>query len=100
MDMASKNDASLIIYESREAAKRNSRRGFHAHIGAGSYNNPRTVRSVQAAPRNLSAELKEPDYEGTRVNFLVSRCHPERPRINPQGDCLECALVKQQRRIR
>lgn len=93
MDHAAKNDAALIIYDTPEVARRHSRRGFHAQIGANSYDNPRLVKAVQAAPRNLSAELAEPAYEGTKVNTLASRCHPEKPRVNPRGDCLDCALA-------
>ena len=93
MDHASKNDSALIIYESPEVAKRHSRRGFHAQIGAGSYNNPRLIKSVQASPPNLSAELKEPAYEGVKTNFLPARCHPEKPRVNPKGQCVDCALA-------
>jgi hypothetical protein len=79
------------------------RRGFHAQIGANSYNNPRIIRSevASAEVRNLSKELRTENPVFDRVNGPeASRCHPDAPRINPAGDCLACALRKQHARLR
>jgi hypothetical protein len=81
---------------------RKGRRGFHAHIGANSVNNPRILKSETASAevRNLSLELRTERVEAEAVNRPPARCHPDEPRVNPAGDCLACALAKQRLRLR
>ncbi len=100
MDVASKNDAVLIVVSSPSVARSMSRRGFHAFLGAAlqSYNNPRIIQSDNAAKvvHNLSEEIKVKPAETEMfdvVNRNKARCHPERPRINSRGDCAECAIA-------
>lgn len=100
MDNASKNDSVLIVVDSPATAKLLTRRGFHAFLGAAlqSYNNPRIVKSHQAAEevRNLSIAVKETEKVTELydiVNNNKARCHPQRPRINSKGDCAECAIA-------
>ena len=93
MNWEGKHTPVLMICDDPETAVRGTRRGFHAQIGVNSYNNPRLIKSVQANPPNLSQELKEPPVEGEVLLRNKARCHPDRPRINPRGDCFECAVA-------
>ena len=82
------------------------RRGFHAQLPLQSPNNPRMQAArakqwdLQGTKRLMQTgtEIECPDAEA--VMRHPARCHKDRPRINPTGDCLECALEKQARRIK
>ena len=95
----------IVNQQQHEQAQSMQRRGFHAHIGANSYNNPRLVASVQAATNfretcNLvrsvnSPNNMDPSFDVVQVDITHPRatCHPDRPKASSDGKCLECALA-------
>lgn len=66
----------------------NSRKGVHAQLPMAS--KTRAEISHQAALINSS---QRPELViDLKSTAPASRCHPDRPRVNPNGQCLECCL--------
>lgn len=77
------------------------------HLGANLPMTPRespfTLNAVSA--QNVSEGLnlkgrKEKDCPNLVSKLNPARCHPDRPRVSPDGKCLECAMKYYRRRIR
>lgn len=71
-----------------------TRRGVHAQLPFSSKSEP-FGRAPKPLIRTIavSSELAEREIVlGSATNILHAKCHPDRPRVNPQGKCLECAL--------
>jgi len=102
MSWAHKTAPEIIIGKDADILRQYDRRGFHAQLPLNSKENPRLRAYVTNC--NVSDAIREkprspePDVEAVLRN--PSRCHPKKPRINPAGDCLDCALAKQKARLR
>lgn len=90
----------LVVGKAAEYVLQNARRGFHAQLPLTSMNNPRTIASVKAAELHSAAAALirgevDPDslVDFVRVDVKPARCHPDQPRVNPAGQCVECALA-------
>ena len=95
MSWEHKTAPTIIIGDDADKLRSYDRHGFHAQLPLNSKNNPRMISSLSS--QNLSSaikvELPKEDTNLESVNVSSSRCHPNRPRVNPKGDCAECALL-------
>jgi hypothetical protein len=91
----------IVTKEQHTRAKSHDRRSFNAHLGVNSYNNQRMINSVNAARDHSAAAdiVRHPDNPGptfvvveTGITHPPSRCHPEKPKVNALGHCMDCAL--------
>lgn len=87
--------------ETFETFRRMSRKGMHASLPLQSPTNPRLGNArgdawENEATRAILREIDEPDTES--INVRPSKCHPDKPRINPRGDCVDCAVAWYERR--
>jgi hypothetical protein len=104
----------IVNDEQLASAHSMSRKGFNAYLGVNSYNNPRLVRSViSAAETSSAADLIRRDRHGVvdlptneivdvvvaSVTHPPARCHPDKPRANSSGLCLECSIDWYHKRI-
>lgn len=74
------------------------RRGFHAQLPLNSCSNARLAQSAGhlggfegLRDRNRQGD-PEPTVEVARPSSPPSRCHPDRPRVNPLGLCFDCSV--------
>lgn len=71
------------------------RRGPHAQVNFVNRENAFVLKTLESKNVSEGLNLKDRLVETvTRetVNRPAARCHPDRPRINPRGECYECAL--------
>lgn len=86
--------------------QRYSRRGPHTQLPLQSPKNPRIVASVRTVEGAAEFDSIRHPQEGTDppdqgvADFLPAHCHPERPRVTPDGKCLDCALNWYEVRLR
>ena len=91
----------IVIARDAELLRPYDRRGFHASLPLGSYKNPRLkVPETQNLSQQIRLERPGEDEQLEVATATPARCHPDRPRINPRGDCLPCALALQARRVK
>lgn len=83
-----------------------SRRGPHASLPFNSYENPRmqASRRAQAELQDLKKVLREePESEVEvvvdGVASIPATCHPDRPKVSPDGKCVECCVEWYARRL-
>jgi hypothetical protein len=60
----------------------------------------RTLRDLMERLRRENRNLPDPDSGLEPVMAYPARCHPDKPRIGPNGLCLECALAIQAKRLK
>lgn len=60
----------------------------------------RTLNELGERLRRESRGLPDPDAHLESVLDYPARCHPDRPRIGPNGLCLPCALEIQRKRLK
>lgn len=108
MSWAHKTAPELIVGPQAEILRSYDRQGFHAQLPLSSHNNIFIKQFASGHEyRNLSEQVKHSvgdvrhmELEPSLPQQSASRCHPGVPRINPAGDCLDCALAKQRKRVR
>jgi hypothetical protein len=102
MSWEHKTAPTLVLGKEAEVLRRYDRKGFHAQLPLNNKENPRLRAHVGLCNLSLQVREEKPWEEVNLdpVNRNPSRCHPQRPRMNVFGDCLECALQKQKQRLR
>lgn len=97
----------LVTGHAAKVIRSYDRRGFHASLPFNSYENPRlqASRRAQVELQEVKATLLEippPEQKFTEVpggpSIPMATCHKERPRVSPDGKCLECAVAWYERR--
>lgn len=82
-----------------KAIRAASRRGNHANLPFTSYENPFLQKSRRAQvelqeTKAVLQEKPEPEFDSVLdgTSRVSASCHPERPKVSPDGKCLECCL--------
>lgn len=93
MSWEHKTAPTIIIGESAEQLRQYDRKGVHAQLPLNNPNNGllQHHKQNQEAKTNAGREQKLVSQQA-RVKTERARCHPDRPKVTPDGKCAECAI--------
>lgn len=99
MSWAHKTAPEIIIGPEAEVLRTYDRKGVHAQLPLGNRENIFT--QMAEIKREAISNLREKKLVKAVATVMVprARCHPDRPKITPDGKCEQCAVDWYARRL-